>query len=37
MTMNRPDKFRVYRNKQGEPPSEPKKRLTLRKGVADIP
>lgn len=37
MTMNRPEKFRVYRNKQGEPPSEPKKRLTLRKGVADIP
>ena len=27
MTMNRPEKFRVYRNKQGESPSKPKKTL----------
>jgi hypothetical protein len=36
-TINRPDRFRVYRNKQGQSPSEPKERLPLRKGVADIP
>lgn len=37
MTMNNPDKFKVHRHKQGQSPSEPKSRLPLRKGVADIP
>lgn len=37
MTMNDPSKFRVHRHKQGQLTSEPKSRLPLRKGVADIP
>jgi hypothetical protein len=37
MTMNRPEKFRVFRHKQGQSPAEKKSRLPLRKSVADIP
>jgi hypothetical protein len=36
LTMNDSSKFKVYRHKQGQPTSEPKSRLPLRKGVADI-
>jgi DNA-binding HxlR family transcriptional regulator len=36
MTMNNPEKFRVYRHKTGQAPTEPKTRLPLRKGIADI-
>ncbi len=36
MTMNQPDMFRVHRHTQGEPHSQPKRLLPLRKGVADI-
>ena len=35
-TINKPDKFRVYRHKQGQSPDEKKSRLPLRKGVADV-
>lgn len=34
-TMNQPDMFRVHRHAQGQPHSEPKRLLPLRKGVAD--
>lgn len=36
MTMNRPDRFKVFRHKEGRQDT-PKQRLPLRKGVADIP
>lgn len=36
MTMNNPERFRVYRHKTGQAPTEPKTRLALRKGLADI-
>jgi hypothetical protein len=36
MTMNKPDKFRVHRHKQGQSADEKKSRLPLRKGVADV-
>lgn len=36
MTMNQPDMFRVHRLTQGQPRTEPKRLLPLRKGVADI-
>jgi len=36
-TINNPGKFRVFRHKQGQSEHEPKQRLPLRKGVADIP
>lgn len=36
-TINDPGKFRVFRHKQGQSPDEPKSRLSLRKGVMDIP
>jgi hypothetical protein len=36
MTMNRPDRFKVYRHKEGRQ-NAPKERLPLRKGVADLP
>jgi hypothetical protein len=36
MTMNEPGMFRVHRHTQGQPKSEPKQLLGLRKGVADI-
>ena len=36
-TMNDPSKFKVHRHKQGQSKNEPKSRLPLRKGVADIP
>jgi hypothetical protein len=36
-TMNDPGKFKVYRNKQGQPSDTTKKLLPLRKGVMDIP
>lgn len=36
MTMNRPEKFKVFRHKQGQPPTEEKSRLPIRKGVADM-
>jgi len=35
-TMNQPGMFQVHRRTQGEPESTPKRRLPLRKGVADI-
>jgi len=35
-TMNQPGMFQVHRRAQGEPDSTPKRRLPLRKGVADI-
>lgn len=35
MTMNQPSMFRVYRRAEGEPRSTPKRKLPLRKGVAD--
>jgi DNA-binding transcriptional ArsR family regulator len=37
MTMNKPDKFRVHRHKQGQSVAEKKTRLPLRKGIVDIP
>jgi len=36
-TINRPDRFKVYRHKQGQSKDEPKQRLPLRKGIADLP
>jgi hypothetical protein len=36
MTMNVPEKFKVYRHAQGNSPSAKKRFLPLRKGVADI-
>lgn len=36
MTMNQPGMFRVHRQAQGEPHTQPKRLLPLRKGVADI-
>lgn len=36
MTINRPDRFKVFRHKQGQSSTEKKSRLPLRKGVADI-
>jgi hypothetical protein len=36
-TINDPRMFKVFRRAQGEPQSQPKRRLGLRKGVADIP
>jgi hypothetical protein len=36
-TINDPGKFRVFRHKQGQSEHEPKQRLPLRKGIADIP
>lgn len=35
-TVNQPGMFKVHRHTQGEPESAPKRRLPLRKGVADI-
>ncbi len=37
MTMNRPDRFKVFRFKQGQQQEGPKQRLPLRKGVVDLP
>ena len=37
MTMNNPAMFRAFRRAEGQKPGTPKKRLTLRKGLADIP
>ncbi len=37
MTMNQPEKFRVYRHAEGETGAESKQRRPLRKGIADIP
>ena len=36
-TMNQPGMFQVHRRAQGQPDSAPKRRLPLRKGVADVP
>jgi len=36
MTMNRPDRFKVFRHLEGQQDA-PKQRLPLRKGVADLP
>ena len=36
-TINDPGKFLVFRHKQGQSAHEPKQRLPMRKGVADIP
>ena len=36
MTMNHPEKFRIYRHTQNQDKSEPKKLLPMRKGIADI-
>lgn len=36
-TINDPGKFLVFRHKQGQSEHEPKQRLPMRKGVADIP
>lgn len=36
-TINDPKKFKVFRHKTGQSPDEPKTRLPIRKGVADIP
>jgi hypothetical protein len=36
-TINDPGKFLVFRHKQGQPENEPKQRLAMRKGIADIP
>jgi len=36
-TINDPGKFQVFRHKQGQLEHEPKQRLPMRKGVADIP
>jgi hypothetical protein len=35
-TINDPGKFKVFRHKQGQSEDEPKQRLPLRKGVADV-
>lgn len=35
-TINQPSMFKVYRRAQGEADSKPKRRLPLRKGVADV-
>ena len=35
MTMNRPDRFKVFRHVEGQPDA-PKQRLPLRKGLADL-
>lgn len=37
MTMNRPDRFKVFRFKEGQQQEGPKQRLPLRKGIADLP
>ena len=37
MTMNNPGMFRVFRRPEGKPLGHPKKRMALRKGLADIP
>ena len=37
MTMNNPAMFRVWRHPEGQAQSETKKRISLRKGIADIP
>jgi len=37
MTMNNPGMFRVWRYPEGQPHSGAKKRMALRKGLADIP
>lgn len=36
-TINNPSKFKVFRHKRGQDQNEPKSRLSLRKGVMDIP
>jgi len=36
-TVNRPDGFRVYRTKEGDPADAPKAWHPMRKGVADLP
>ncbi|MDZ7760092.1 MAG: hypothetical protein U5L00_07545 [Desulfovermiculus sp.] len=36
-TINNPKQFKVHRHPEGCPKDEPKKRLSLRKGVMDIP
>jgi len=36
-TINDPKMFKVHRRAQGEPATTPKRRLGLRKGIADIP
>lgn len=35
MTMNRPDRFKVFRHQEGQPDT-PKQRLPLRQGIADL-
>lgn len=35
-TINNPEKFRVFRHMAGQVPTDPKTRLPLRKGIADI-
>ena len=37
MTMNNPGMFRVFRRPEGRKSAGPKKRMPLRKGIADIP
>ena len=37
MTINRPDRFKVFRFKEGQQQDKPKQRLPLRKGTADLP
>lgn len=37
MTMNQPGMFQVHRRAQGDPDSAPKRKMALRKGVADTP
>jgi hypothetical protein len=37
MTMNNPAMFKVFRRKEGQNINQPKQRLSLRKGLADIP
>ena len=36
-TINQPCRFKVFRHKEGQPTDEPKQRLPLRKGIADLP
>jgi hypothetical protein len=36
-TINAPEKFQVFRHKQGQDENEPKQRMPMRKGVMDIP
>ncbi len=36
MTMNAPEKYRIYRHTEGQSKSAPKRLLPMRKGVADI-